>query len=355
MVLSYSSNYGCFIIKDYLSSHVLFVGELQVQTDRYATRVFKNEEINETDELRRRLLVKYAQSGASSSQIVLTSETVYPLRQEFVVDNQIKHVDEISESKEVSSCVVVATIKMVQEKYGWFYAGCRKCAKKVLTKKEFLEKFHDISDDILNLSSTALICPKCKCECESITPKFKVQVRVQDHTGSVSFVLFDNQVAKLIGVPAVDIRERQVNDKNTETFPHEMSRLLERKLAFKIEVSDYNLKNPEWMVYTVLKVCDDPEVISELLGDGDHADEVSQEYLQMNPVNLGESSQGPQDSISKDVVSVMADSSMMTSENDSATSPNGKRSVEKDDDNLNVGELSTNTKRSRKKPSKFEN
>lgn len=71
------------------------------------------------------------------------------------------------------TCVVLGTIKMVEEKHGWFYAGCRSCNKKVLSKKEFLEKFAEVTEEILNLPTNALICPKCKTECKSITPKYE--------------------------------------------------------------------------------------------------------------------------------------------------------------------------------------
>lgn len=100
-----------------------------------------------------------------------------------------------------------------------------------------------------------------------------MQVRVQDETGSVSFVLFDSHVTKMLGTGANEIRERQLSSDDTESFPHELNRLLNLKLAFKIEVTDYNLKN-EYHVYTVCKICNDPEIIKELVGSDDNAEEV---------------------------------------------------------------------------------
>ena len=69
------------------------------------------------------------------------------------------------------SCVVVATIKIVQEEYGWFYAACRKCFKKVMGKSEYLQNVENVSDDIVRLPATSLVCPKCHSECTSITTK----------------------------------------------------------------------------------------------------------------------------------------------------------------------------------------
>lgn len=56
----------------------------------------------------------------------------------------------------------------------------------------------------------------------------------------------------------------------------------------------------------------------------------------------------------KDVVSVTADSSAVEVEKDSGSSPNGKRMAQ-DADVVNVGELSTNVRRTRKKLTKVNN
>ncbi|XP_022023819.2 uncharacterized protein LOC110924090 [Helianthus annuus] len=255
------------------------------------------------------------------------------------------------------SCVVVATIKIVQENYGWFYPACRKCFKKVLTKTEYLQYAQTIAETVMNLAPTSLVCPKCEEECTSVTIKFKVHVRVQDETGSVTFVMFDKDVMKIVGSSANDIRERQVKSNDTQSFPYELTRLLEKKLAFKVDITQYNL-NHDYHVYTIQKICDDPDILDELVADnvvprdGDVADEVSQEVWDSKAVQLSEDSQRGGDSISKDVLSVTADSSVVEVEKDSGSSPNGKRSVQHVE-GLNVGELSSNNKRNRKKPSKF--
>ena len=68
-----------------------------------------------------------------------------------------------------------------------------------------------------------------------------MQVRVQDESGSVSFVMFDRDVQKLLGLAASDIREKQVKANDTGCFPHEIFRLVDKKAAFKIDVSEFNL------------------------------------------------------------------------------------------------------------------
>ncbi|XP_021995815.1 uncharacterized protein LOC110892998 [Helianthus annuus] len=274
----------------------------------------------------------------------------------FGVGKRVEDDDPITYMKEMS-CVVVATIKIVQEEYGWFYPACRKCFKKVMGKSEYLQNVENVSDDIVQLPATSLVCPKCRSECTSISTKFKVQVRVQDESGSVSFVMFDRDVQKLLGLAASDIRERQVKANDTGCFPHEIFRLVDKKVAFKIDVSEFNLKN-DYRVYTVQKTCDDPVIIAELAGgDGngdENTDEVTQEVAEVKDVNLSESSQVSAERTSRDVVSVTADSSAVEVENDSRSTPNGNR-IAQDADVVNVGELSTNVRRTRKKLSKVNN
>lgn len=73
------------------------------------------------------------------------------------------------------SFVMVATIKSVEESYGWFYAACRKCNKKVLSKSEYLQNAEVFCEAILKLPATVLVCRKCECECTSITTKYVKQ------------------------------------------------------------------------------------------------------------------------------------------------------------------------------------
>ncbi|XP_021991424.1 replication protein A 70 kDa DNA-binding subunit A-like [Helianthus annuus] len=241
--------------------------EYTVQSDKFATRIFLNEEIDEVNELRRSLILKFGQGSGSTSQTILSSQSVFPLHKEFVTDGVKKHVDEISEIEKEMSCVVVATIKIVQKSMVGFM---------------FPVNVENVSDDIVRLPATSLVCPKCHSECTSITTKFKVQVRVQDESGSVSFVIVQSRV------------------------------------------------------YTVQKTCDDPVITVELVGGDGNGDENTDEVTQ------------------EDAVSVTANSSAVEVEKDSGSSPNGKRMAQ-DADVVNVGELSTNVRRTRKKLTKVNN
>jgi len=72
-------------------------------------------------------------------------------------------------------------------------------------------------------------------------------------------MLFDRDVSSIVGSSASDIMERQMKLDDSEGFPQELFQLLDKVLAFKIEVSEYNLKS-DYPVYTIQKICDDPAI-----------------------------------------------------------------------------------------------
>ncbi|XP_022014475.1 uncharacterized protein LOC110913971 [Helianthus annuus] len=114
----------------------------------------------------------------------------------------------------------------------------------------------------------------------------------------------------------------------------------------------------DWLIRRLLLRLMFQIIIVELVGgDGngdENTDEVTQEVADVKDVNLSDSSQVSAERTSRDAVSVTADSSVVEVEKDSGSSPNGKRMAQ-DADVANVGELSTNVRRTRKKLTKVNN
>lgn len=107
-----------------------------------------------------------------------------------------------------------------------------------------------------------------------------MQFRIQDDTGSVSFLMFDRDVTRLMGLSAADIRDRQGKSGDMESFPHELDNMVNKLLAFKIQITKHNL-NKTYQVYTVQKLCDDPDVIADLMAQ-DLAHEVLKHLSQVH-------------------------------------------------------------------------
>ncbi|XP_076929536.1 uncharacterized protein LOC143593980 [Bidens hawaiensis] len=109
----------------------------------------------------------------------------------------------------------------------WYYNGCKHCSRKVTSVFVDGVKVYE--------------CKNSSCNSVGVNagPRFRIPIRVQDTTGVVSLTLFDR----------LDLMH---------TFPEELNIILEKKFAFIVEVSDYNIRN-SYDVYGVSKLTDDED------------------------------------------------------------------------------------------------
>ncbi|GKE10936.1 replication protein A 70 kDa DNA-binding subunit B-like protein [Tanacetum coccineum] len=131
--------------------------------------------------------------------------------------------------------------------------------------------------DSNDVNNNTLFCRTCQSIVNSPVPRFKVVVSVQDGTRTASFVLFHREVRRLLtDHTVVDILERKHQDGEVDGI----------------------LKHS----YTVLKLCDDNDVIKSMVRDSD----VHEDVVAMESIKNDEPSNGCFDS--KDVVSCTGDS-----------------------------------------------
>jgi hypothetical protein len=69
-------------------------------------------------------------------------------------------------------CVVLGTIKSVEEEHGWFYVACTKCNKKVIPITE-AAGLDDIDGEIKDDDVGVLFCPKCKIRSPTVVPRYE--------------------------------------------------------------------------------------------------------------------------------------------------------------------------------------
>ncbi|KAK1419583.1 hypothetical protein QVD17_28786 [Tagetes erecta] len=148
--------------------------------------------------------------------------------------------------------------------------------------------------------------------------------------GMFSYIKVRWEVNKIIGLPASDIRDRQVKAGDIEDFPPELNIMINKLLAFKITISNFNVNNKHY-VYTVNKICDDPDTIVVGIYTCYSGDLNSEKF-----------------SDSLDVVSYTADSLAVNLDKDTGNSPPVKRNIEKNPEEKNMDQAST-TKRLQKK------
>ncbi|XP_052625951.1 uncharacterized protein LOC128132969 [Lactuca sativa] len=96
--------------------------------------------------------------------------------------------------------------------------------------------------------------------------KVRVVIRVQDETGSTSFVLFDRHVKDLIRRGNHWLMEKISKDQGCQKIPDEFNTILNKKFVFKFQISKFNLEN-NYHVYTVHKMTNDELVVGAVFKD----------------------------------------------------------------------------------------
>nr|XP_043634097.1 uncharacterized protein LOC122605253 [Erigeron canadensis]XP_043634098.1 uncharacterized protein LOC122605253 [Erigeron canadensis] len=217
----------------------------------FGSRLWINDDLPAISEFKDRLLAVNAEVNANNR--VLSSNMVYSNPRDYWMKWEVKTIDEIADINTVTGCVVVGTIISIQAENGWYYLACHKCSKKV-------ERVFTALDGI----------PKSKFECgecgvvTDVYGRIKLQVRVQDGTGTVFFILFQKDVTDFIGKKATDLLSKINQEDDFELFPEDFNMFINKRFAFKIKVSDYNLKH-NYRVYTVNKLSVDEGIINSVL------------------------------------------------------------------------------------------
>ncbi|XP_021971538.2 uncharacterized protein LOC110866705 [Helianthus annuus] len=142
--------------------------------------------------------------------------------------------------------VVVGTIVAIVSDKMWYYDGCNYCKSKVEKKFETYDKDDGTSD----VRDTQLYqCSNKDCNGKEVFPmsRFKIPVRVQDSTGTVTLTLFDHEAMKFVRKTAKELIQIQDELLQTNDFPREypveFEELLNQKCAFVIKVTDFNIAN----------------------------------------------------------------------------------------------------------------
>ncbi|XP_056686069.1 replication protein A 70 kDa DNA-binding subunit C [Spinacia oleracea] len=283
----------------------------------FATRLHINSNVEEINAFKN----SFGNGGKTSSEMVtqLSSHTSQKNETEFLKKSERKQVDEIRETQEVCYCVTLAVIDSIETENGWFYLACKKYYKKV----------QEMNDDA---GVTKFWCDKCNTNVEPV-PRFKVQIRVVDDSGSASFVLFDREVVHILGKSALSIREYQAQEGNLDSFPKDLDELLERKYLSKIRITHYNLKQ-NCPIFTVTKISDDENLIKSFQDANTPEKQLEHEEIDVTSktVNVGETT-----------ITIHSED-MDENCSNSCITPNQKRSSKdfEDDGNLTSTEHSSN-------------
>ncbi|XP_074271129.1 uncharacterized protein LOC141595056 [Silene latifolia] len=158
-------------------------------------------------------------------------------------------IDEIREIQEEGFFVTLATITTIDTELKWYIESCKKC-------KSTLE---------LDDKEKWLRTGKCEGYAKYVILRYKVIVKVADHTGNSTFILFDTQATDLIKQSAKQLRDNQLKQGDPNAHPSKLDVLLNRKFIFKVKVDEKYTLNKGWKSYGVNKLFEDKDLILKYL------------------------------------------------------------------------------------------
>ncbi|XP_022013686.2 uncharacterized protein LOC110913143 [Helianthus annuus] len=228
------------------------------------SRLFINDNFDDMLLFKQKFLAKLSASTESSSHA--GSYMMCSVEDEFLkndVFSPIAYPASISEPKKV---VVVGTIVAIVSDKMWYYDGCNYCKSKVEQKFETYDKddgTSDVRDEKLYQ------CSNKDCNGKEVFPlsRFKIPVRVQDSTGTVTLTLFDHDALKFVGKTAKELIQIQDELLKTNDFPREypveFEELVKLKCAFVIKVTNFNIVNAVEN-YGISVVTTDDDILDKL-------------------------------------------------------------------------------------------
>ncbi|XP_071688291.1 uncharacterized protein [Rutidosis leptorrhynchoides] len=190
-------------------------GDMTVRSDWNFTQVSLNADVEPVHVFRKRLLEIHT---TQDSQTSLAPTLTPPGKQLDGWFNQLSP----------GLHAIQAQIIVVLPDDEWSYIGCRKCHR-------IVKPIEPVGDQTLDID--ALL--------------YKVNVRVEDTTdesnGTASLTLFETQVLNIIGKSAYELHKSTPEGQDQ---PDELDTLIGKKCIFKVEVSEYNLKQSN-LIFTV--------------------------------------------------------------------------------------------------------
>ncbi|KAK7289890.1 hypothetical protein RIF29_03913 [Crotalaria pallida] len=137
-----------------------------------------------------------------------------------IEDEYLKHfpkktIDNVNSCPEDVVVIVLGTINAIVDDGQWWYPAC-KCHKAVVA------------------DNGVYYCHTCVRHVFNVTPRYKLQIEVSDHSGSAILILFDYDVYYLICKSCADLLASMPQGSKAIEYPVEFKSMVGRKLLFKV-------------------------------------------------------------------------------------------------------------------------
>uniref|UniRef100_UPI001CB8B114 replication protein A 70 kDa DNA-binding subunit C-like n=1 Tax=Erigeron canadensis TaxID=72917 RepID=UPI001CB8B114 len=233
-------------------------GALSFGTSLYATKLYFNDDIPAIQQFMDRMKEKQEDGTSSLKVPTVSTNATLSSPSSFYKNCFPVNLNELHRVTEVKRCATIATIQSVIKNRSWYYIACTKCkgGAKPITNGDSAE----------NGSLNSLWkCSGCSKPVESVSTRYKVYVRVVDDTGSSTFILFDNDIKKLITLNPLNLSG--VVGNSGENIPEELEDLAGHKALFDYTVSKFWNLDKGKHEYTVSKLTKDKEVLDAFRKD----------------------------------------------------------------------------------------
>nr|KAJ0192198.1 hypothetical protein LSAT_V11C800411480 [Lactuca sativa] len=289
------------------------IGQTQSHFD--VTKMFINSDIVEINEFKKELKANN-KGGMSGKSITTLPSYSTSYIDDFKGDFPLKTVCEITEPLKEMKFLLVGSIVNIRQNLPWYYDACYKCGRRInnVPKTNLSYTAPGKMED-----SVVIKCKNAACNDSNfhIVIKYIIPINVQDHTGTIGFTLFDREAKRLLDISAFELKKihEEAGD-SLELYPNHMNVLKNRKFAFLVDVTSYNVTNYN-NIYTVVKLTEDESVVLEL--------ESKLELMSVQSVSLNEvplESDEVVQNVQKDVISQTDENfTPSTIDKSSATSP----------------------------------
>nr|XP_029151608.1 replication protein A 70 kDa DNA-binding subunit C-like [Arachis hypogaea] len=189
-----------------------FRGQVGLQNVMYATQMLFNPNIPEVVEFRR---------GVNGTQplFIANEGKVLSLEDDFMRLTRKCTIEELQDNNQEGSFIIFGAIQGIVEDGSWWYSACV-CGKGIYPQ------------------NGAYYCDFCLKHITNVTPRFKIKITVEDHTGEGIFLLFDRVASYLLKKSCAYLFTEVQRDASLicgDTYPPIFQGLIGKKLLLKVD------------------------------------------------------------------------------------------------------------------------
>ncbi|XP_019184030.1 PREDICTED: uncharacterized protein LOC109178934 [Ipomoea nil] len=210
-------------------------GEVRITSSYDATKIWVNADFDEFNDFKSQLKVQ--ETPIKSMSIVTLNSQSTGIESFQKGERIVSTIFDLHKLQDGDYYVPAEIMAIESSRGDWYYMACMTpgCNRK------------------LKIIQGVLSCEKCEKPFEEGTTRYKLLVRVLDKTTYATFLLWDREVAELVGIPATLLYDKY--KKADVDIPTEIEVLVGLKMIFKVGIKRAQMKgtNPAFNVMRVLR------------------------------------------------------------------------------------------------------